>query len=132
MIRALEAYFRETPIPLSCAYLFGSYARGEENPSSDIDVAVLFPAQPPAREAHEALLGPATRVRGDLERLLRRPVDLVDLRAAPVDLIHRVLRDGQLLIERNARERVCFEVEKRNEYFDLLPFLRRYRRGQAA
>lgn len=78
------------------------------------------------------MLGPATRVRGDLERLLRRPVDLVDLRAAPVDLIHRVLRDGQLLIERDARERVCFEVEKRNEYFDLLPFLRRYRRGQAA
>ena len=128
----LEAYFRETPVPLSCAYLFGSYARGEVTASSDIDVAVLFPAGPPARDAHGALLGPATSVRGDLERLLGRTVDLVDLRRAPVDLIHRVLRDGQLLVERDPRERVRFEVEKRNEYFDLLPFLKRYRRGQAA
>ena len=131
MTGLLAAYFRDTPIALVCAYLFGSHARGEEKVSSDVDIAVLFPRQASALE-RSALTSPATTVRGDLERLLRRPVDLVDLRGAPVDLIHRVLRDGQLLVERDARERVRFEVEKRNEYFDLLPFLKRYRRGRAA
>jgi predicted nucleotidyltransferase len=128
--QTLAAYFSGTPISLVYAYLFGSFARGEPTASSDIDVAVLFPVE--SRAPETALLGPATSVRGDLERLLQRPVDLVDLRRAPLDLVHRVLRDGQLLIERDARERVRFEVEKRNEYFDLLPFLKRYREGQAA
>jgi predicted nucleotidyltransferase len=129
---ALAGYFRDTPIPLVCAYLFGSYARGEQTTSSDVDVAVLFPREQGAFDARNAFSGPATSVRGDLERVLRRTVDLIDLRAAPVDLIHRVLRDGRILVERDARERVRFEVEKRNEYFDLVPFLNRYRRGQAA
>jgi hypothetical protein len=45
-----------------------------------------------------------------------------------VDLAHRVLRDGLLLLERDRSARIRFEVRARNEYFDLLPHLRRYRR----
>jgi len=45
-----------------------------------------------------------------------------------VDLVHRVLRDSLLLAERDRSARIRFEVRSRNEYFDLLPFLRRYRR----
>jgi hypothetical protein len=54
------------------------------------------------------------------------------MRRAPVDLIHRILREGRLLAERDTRERVRFEVQARNQYFDLLPHLHRYRRGKAA
>jgi hypothetical protein len=43
-----------------------------------------------------------------------------------------VLRDGQLLIERDRRARSAFEVARRNEYFDLLPYLRQYRQRGAA
>jgi uncharacterized protein len=126
---AVAAYLQETPVPFVCAYLFGSYARGEQRPDSDVDIAVLLPS-----DAAPALTGPLTLLRGDLERLLRRNVDLVDLRRAPVDLVHRVLRDGRLLAERDPAERVRFEVRARNEYFDLLPHLLRYRRqgGRAA
>jgi predicted nucleotidyltransferase len=130
--QVLAAYFSSTPVPLVCAYLFGSFARGEQTRSSDVDVALLFPAESQLPDARTVLSGAVNAVRGDLERLLRRPVDVVDLRVAPVDLVHRVLRDGQLLVQRDARERVRFEVDKRNEYFDLQPFLNRYRRGQAA
>ena len=63
-----------------------------------------------------------------LERHLGRPVDLVVLNRAPVDLIHRVLRDGILIHDRNPSARIRFEVKARNEYFDLLPYLRQYRR----
>jgi hypothetical protein len=129
----LARYFRETPVGLVCAYLFGSYARAEPRRDSDIDVAVLFPPESHGTTVRRRTLeGPLTAVRGDLERLLRRSVDVVDMRDAPVDLIHRILRDGHLLEERDSRERIRFEVDKRNEYFDLLPHLERYRRGRAA
>jgi hypothetical protein len=50
-----------------------------------------------------------------------------------VDLVHRVLRDGVLLLERDRSARIRFEVRARNDYFDLLPHLRRYRRfGEGA
>jgi len=126
LIDQLAGYFKGTSTCFVCAYLFGSLARGEGKPHSDVDVAVLFPI-----ESSTGLLGPATTIRGDLERLLRRTVDLIDLRAAPVDLIHRILRDGHLLTDRDPSERIRFEVQARNEYFDLLPYLRQYRRQGA-
>ena len=59
------------------------------------------------------------------------PVDLVVLNRAQPDLIHRVLRDGRLILDRDPGRRIAFEVRSRNDYFDLLPFLRRYRRQEA-
>lgn len=128
LIRTLETYFREGTVPVVCAYLFGSYARAEQGPDSDVDLAVLFLKNVDSG----GVVGPATTLRGDLERLIRREVDLVDMRKAPVDLIHRILRDGRLLLDRDPTERIRFEVDARNRYFDLVPYLRQYRRGRAA
>jgi predicted nucleotidyltransferase len=123
----LKSYFVSKTSEVACAYLFGSAARGELRRDSDIDVAVLFEKAPAL-----ALDGPPSRLAGDLERLLGRSVDLIVLNSAPVDLIHRVLRDGRLLCEHNPSRRVAFEVDARNQYFDLLPHLRRYREPQSA
>ncbi len=57
---------------------------------------------------------------------------MVVLNRAPADLVHRILRDGILLVENDAAARVAFEVNKRNEYFDLLPNLREYRNASKA
>jgi hypothetical protein len=46
-------------------------------------------------------------------------VDLVVLNAAPVDLVHRVLRDGILLLERDPVERIRFETKARSELLRL-------------
>jgi predicted nucleotidyltransferase len=126
-IDALRRYFEATPVPLACAYLFGSYARNEQRRGSDLDVAVLLPLT-----SRRTLAGPLSTLRGDLERLLGRTVDVIDLRRAPVDLTHRILRDGQLLVERDRNERVQFEVQARSAYFDLLPHIERYRAGRLA
>lgn len=114
------------------AYLFGSAARGELRPSSDVDIGILVSAPPrKAGLAMEASGPTLTSLRGDLEDALReavhRPVDLVILNHASPDLIHRVLRDGVLVIERDRSARIRFEVNARNDYFDVLPFLLRYR-----
>jgi hypothetical protein len=72
------------------------------------------------------------RAEGDLERLLRRPVQVVVLNSAPVDLVHRILRNGRVVFEGDRSARIAFEVKARSEYFDLLPILRRYRRLERA
>ncbi len=40
-----------------------------------------------------------------------------------------MLRDGILVVDRDPSRRIEFEVRRRNEYFDLLPVLREYRRA---
>jgi predicted nucleotidyltransferase len=104
-------------------YLFGSRARGTARPSSDVDLAVLY--REPQQPGLEALSLP---LEGDLEAALGVPVQVLSLNLAPPDVIHRVLRDGVLLLERDASRRVAFEVRSRNEYFDVRPYLDEYRR----
>jgi uncharacterized protein len=52
---------------------------------------------------------------------------VVILNRASADLVHRVLRDGKLLVDRNPSVRIAFEVRARNEFFDLKPVLDQYR-----
>lgn len=111
---------------LAAAWLFGSRARGRERAGSDVDLGILLRDDPPP-----TLEGLRLDLQDDLAGALGRPVDLVVLNRAPADLVHRVLRDGELLIENDPSRRVRFEVARRAEYFDLLPVLRRYRRTEA-
>lgn len=122
-MRSLAAALEQEPSGLACAYLFGSRARGDARPGSDVDLAVLLDHDPP-----RTLAGLHLDLADRLSAALGRTVDLVVLNRAPVDLVHRVLRDGVLVLERDRSARIRFEVRARNEYFDLLPFLRRYRR----
>lgn len=110
---------------VAAAYLFGSVARGEAGPRSDVDVGVLMAAS--AGETRVTLASLRGDLQEELQRAAGRPVDLVILNHAAPDLVHRVLRDGVLLVERDPQARVRFEVRARNEYFDLLPYLKRYR-----
>src|SRR5713101_193713 len=119
----LRDYFSSRAPEVQVAYLFGSEGRGTAGPASDVDLGVLYAEKPSA-----TLDSPNLALEGDLERLLGRPVQVIVLNSAPADLIHRVLRDGRLVFEADRSSRIAFEVRARNEYFDLLPFLRRYRK----
>jgi predicted nucleotidyltransferase len=65
------------------AYLFGSVARGEGRPGSDVDIAVA--GCPPA-----LFCGLAAR----LERALALPLDLIDLDMAPTDFAAPIRQSG--------------------------------------
>lgn len=111
---------------LIAAYLFGSFARGTATSTSDVDIGLLF------REPVAGRLGDRRfTIERELERRLGRSVQAVVLNDAPVDLVHRVFRDGVLVVDRDASARIQFEVAVRNHYFDLLPILELYRRQRA-
>jgi predicted nucleotidyltransferase len=105
----VRSFFSARPEGIAAVYLFGSVARGTARPDSDVDVAVLF--QTPHRGRT-----PACRWiwRASLERALGRQIDLVMLNGAPVDLAHRVLRDGVLLLDPAHRQERRREPPRRS------------------
>lgn len=119
----MRAVVAADPRDIVAAYLYGSAARGTARDGSDVDVAILLRESP-----HPRLEALCLDLEGELERDLGLPVDLLVLNTAPPDLVHRVLRDGVLVLERDASARIRFEVRARNEYFDLRPRLDEYRR----
>ncbi len=121
--RLRERLSRERDI--DAAWLFGSVARGEARGSSDVDVAILTHAKPTGTLADLWL-----DLADELTKSVGRPVDLVVMDRAPDDLVHRVLRDGELLLETDRAARVRFEVASRSRYFDMQPIWQRYREGR--
>lgn len=118
----LRAFFSEAPADVVAAYLFGSHARGTATERSDVDVGILYATDlPPSLDALPLDL------ESELERAVGLRVQTIVLNRAPVDLIHRVFRDGTLVLDRDRSHRVRFEVKKRNEFFDLQPGLERDR-----
>jgi predicted nucleotidyltransferase len=78
---ALELIFAEHGVRE--AYLFGSVARGEGRPGSDVDIAV---AGCPSASFY--------RLAAKLERALALPLDLVDLDGAPADFAEPIRHAG--------------------------------------
>ncbi len=122
----LKAFFEDDARGALAVYLFGSVARGEARAGSDLDLGILFAADPPA-----TLGAPQFALEAPLERLFGCPVQVVALNHASADLVHRVLRDGRLVLDRDRAARIRFEVRSRNEYFDMAPIRRLYRRYPA-
>lgn len=106
------------PPELAAAWVYGSTARGDRTPASDMDVALLHRSDPP-----HVLDAAPNRLEDTLERGLGLHVEALVLNRAPVDWIHRVLLDGELLLDRDRSARIAFEVKSRAEYFDLPPNL---------
>ncbi|MGD8860050.1 MAG: nucleotidyltransferase domain-containing protein [Myxococcales bacterium] len=119
----LAEHFRGQP-EVAAVYLYGSVATGRAREDSDVDVGVLYRTPP-----RPTLLDQPYLDEGELAERLGRPVQIVVLNAAPPDLVHRILRDGVLVVEADPSARIAFEVRARNLYFDLRPVLQQYRGG---
>jgi uncharacterized protein len=97
---------------IAAVYLFGSVAR--EEATSDIAVAVSY-RQLPVQTVAASIFDLQARLRS----ALGRTVNAIEINRALVDLVHRVLRDGMVVYQADASTRVTFDVQRRNEYFDL-------------
>ena len=108
------------------AYLIGSQARGSAGPLSDVDVAILHDPSLDSRARLDLRLA-AVAAAG--AALATTEVDVVILNGAPPLLRQRALRDGKLLLDRDPRARIGFQVRTLNDYVDTEP-LRRLRAHQ--
>lgn len=84
------------------AYIFGSVARGEDTPASDLDVAALFPE--PAPQPFDVEMPPG--------------VDLLVLNSAPLEIKGKIALEGRLLFEDDVVARVRWESTTRKIYLD--------------
>ena len=99
------------------AFLFGSAATRGPDAARDLDVAVSF-AQPLSLLQQCALCA-------QIEPIVGREIDMVDLDSASTLLRWEVVRSGIVLAARDRRDLVDFRARVPLEYFDLQPFLER-------
>ncbi|MEO6595496.1 MAG: nucleotidyltransferase domain-containing protein [Planctomycetota bacterium] len=115
---------------IAAAWLFGSGARGELRPDSDIDVGILM--QDPKATAVESyeLLGELV---ARLEVVVApRTVDVILLEHQGPVFAHQALVDGWLILEHDRARRVNFEAETVMRGIDFRPTWELARAGQAA
>lgn len=92
IVRHIQQYFIGQPI--TKAWLFGSFSRGEERSDSDVDILVTLDAN-----AHVGLIK-FSAMRCDLEEILQRNVDLVVDGSLMPFAVESANRDKQLIYER--------------------------------
>ena len=93
MQQTLADYFKTQPVLK--AWLFGSFARGEATPLSDVDIIVLLDRSKPVGLKFFGMWN-------DLEKLLDRSVDLVEEGELLPFAAESANRDKRLIYERTA------------------------------
>ena len=91
MKQTIAEYFKTQPVLK--AWLFGSFARGEETPLSDVDLLVQFDEGGVSLLKHAAMIC-------ELEKILDRPVDIVPEKMLRPRVRESVDQDKKLIYER--------------------------------
>ena len=108
----------ETSPDIAAARVFGSVARGEARPESDVDVAVLLRAsRTTAADHHRELLDLAAR----LEGASGRRVELLVLGVHDPIVVHRVLSEGVLVYDADPDRRIDLTTDALARYLDWAP-----------
>ena len=102
-------------------YLFGSKAKGYANKRSDWDIAVYFrePITPNGR-------WPEFELEAELSRAVGATVQVIVLNTPLTPVFgFEIMKDGNVLIDRNPNLRVEFENRILRQYYDWQYFLKR-------
>ncbi len=91
MQQTIADYFKTQPV--TKAWLFGSFARGEETPLSDVDLLVQYAEGGISLLKHCAMIC-------DLEKILNRPVDIVQEKTLRPRVRENVIKERKLIYER--------------------------------
>ncbi|MBR4379862.1 MAG: nucleotidyltransferase domain-containing protein [Bacteroidaceae bacterium] len=89
--KAIADYFKTQPVVK--AWVFGSFARGEETPQSDVDILVVYDKDGVSLLKHAGMIV-------DLEHLLNRPVDIVEDGTLLPFAVNSANQDKKLIYER--------------------------------
>ena len=131
VVRVLADRLASEP-DVNFAYLFGSVAKGRTRGASDVDVAVHFAHEGDAEETRTPSdrLDRALELEARLERAMGRPVQVVVLNDAPLELRYNVLAHGVLITAPDDHARRRFYVDTGWRYYDMAPARELFRRRQ--
>ena len=122
LINQLKKVLAKQPIKL--AYLYGSYARGQETPKSDIDIAVVMERNSKKADYEIAVA---------LQSQLGKNFPEIDIRSInlenPSVFLRNVLKEGKPLVVKDESERINFEVNAMKKFYDasyVRNFMKRY------
>ena len=91
--------------------LFGSYARGEQRPDSDVDLAIKSPKEISKKEIFE--------LTQELEQLLKKDIDLIDLNAISDSFRYEILMNGQVIYCEDSYKFDLYKLDMFREYLEL-------------
>ena len=96
----LRKYFA-TRQEVAFAFLYGSQAKGNATKLSDVDIAVYFypPKRHPVEFEEEVFYPTENEIWGDLERILKKEVELLVLNRVPATIAASAIRGMPLLIK---------------------------------
>ena len=98
------------------AYLFGSYAKGDYDQRSDIDIAVYLKKQ---YNNFDTKL----KIHHKLEVALRKEVDLIILNSAKnFNLLEDIFDDGIVIKDSQDDSRIMYELDREHEIKDYKEF----------
>jgi len=93
-------------------YLFGSYLTPDQEQDSDVDIAVLFPHEKAKLLKNLAM----SDCRDALENVLKRMVDLVNLRMVNTVFQNEIIQQGRIIHQQNERAVDEFEMQVMSSY----------------
>ena len=101
-------------IEVEAIYLFGSYAKGNAKPISDIDICVLTKRDIPKRVKEEILSNSSKKI------------DISLFWDLPPTIRFRVLKEGKLLYKRDEMVLQRVKVATLKSYLDIQPMIKRH------
>jgi len=104
------------------AYLYGSTVKGHEGKGSDIDVGLLIKEDFRAEALYPARIAREIKEKCDLDQ----EVDVRILNEGSHRFLHEVIKQGEIILSTDERERVRFETSVIDRYVDFKPFYEQY------
>jgi predicted nucleotidyltransferase len=118
VVNKISSYLNEEHEEIAAAYVFGSFNTAE--PFCDIDLAIIVQRDVVNPAAFEIDL------ESRLEKIVKYRVDVRIINRAPLAFCHDVIRDGRVIVDKDANLRADFQGKILKQYFDFAPFRRRY------
>lgn len=107
MVKKVVVQLTRTYYPdIQAVYAFGSYSTENEWPNSDVDIALLLPHHT-AKQTGSLVM---TELHRQLERVLKKDVDLINLRRVSTVFQHEIINSGNVLYCANEVVRQEFEM----------------------
>lgn len=118
IINQINSYLHLKYKEIIICYLFGSFITEES--FADIDVAVVTKKVPDNTLLFELEL------ENRLEKIAMYPADVRIINQAPLSFCQNVIRHGKAIVDRDPNFRADFESRILTQYFDFLPYRKRY------